>query len=68
MGLPGPVIWGVRGLVGFSLGLFVPSSFLLVVLRPGAPFVASDRSVLSDARSPSSSFLGLVEFRLGSFR
>ena len=28
----------------------VPSSFLLLLAMPGAPFVASDRSVRSDAR------------------
>ena len=28
---------------------FAPSSFLFLVVRPGAPFVASDRSVRSDA-------------------
>ena len=34
-----------------------PSSFLLLVVGPGAPFVPSDRSVRSDARSPVRSFL-----------
>ena len=33
--------------------------FLLLVVRPGAPNVASDRSVRSEARSPERSFFSL---------
>ena len=37
----------------------LPSSYLLLVVRLGAPFVASERSVRSDARSPVRSLLEL---------